>query len=368
MIATERLHEFVTANRGDIIRRCQRKVAARSIPLPTAAELENGVPLFLDQLVDALTSGTTSSPAIGRGAVRHGHDLLRKGFTVSQVVHDYGDVCQSITDLAIERDAPISAGDFRTLNACLDDAIAEAVTQYARERDETNAGGEAVRRSEQLGFLAHEVRNLLNTALLALEAIRSGKVAVAGSTVALLHRTLIAADTLISRALAEVRVTHSVQSPEPIDLPAFIDEIAPTARLAADSGRVGLTLGAVAPGLRVEADRQVLAAVVMNLVQNAIKFTRPGTEIALRVGAGEDRVLIEVEDRCGGLPAGEPDELFRAFEQRGANRSGLGLGLAFSRWGIEANGGRLYARNIPGTGCVFTVDLPRVHALAVPTG
>jgi hypothetical protein len=53
------------------------------------------------------------------------------------------------------------------------------------------------------------------------------------------------------------------------------------------------------------------------------------------------------------------EDLFRPFEQRGADRTGMGLGLAFSRWGVEANRGRLYARNLPEHGCVFTVDMPR---------
>ena len=55
----------------------------------------------------------------------------------------------------------------------------------------------------------------------------------------------------------------------------------------------------------------------------------------------------------------EDKELVPSFEQRGADRTGLGIGLTFSRWGAEANGGRLYARNLPGKGCVFTMDLPR---------
>ena len=61
------------------------------------------------------------------------------------------------------------------------------------------------------------------------------------------------------------------------------------------------------------------------------------------------------------------DELFRPFEQRGDNRTGIGLGLAFSRWATEANHGRIHARNLPHVGCVFTVDLPRcpVPALAL---
>jgi signal transduction histidine kinase len=57
------------------------------------------------------------------------------------------------------------------------------------------------------------------------------------------------------------------------------------------------------------------------------------------------------------------NDLFRPFEQRSADRSGLGLGLAFSRWGVEANNGRLYARNLPDRGCIFTVDLPTVRVV-----
>jgi len=115
----------------------------------------------------------------------------------------------------------------------------------------------------------------------------------------------------------------------------------------------------------VQADREILTSVVGNLVQNALKFTRPQTTVTLSARASTDRVLIEVEDCCGGLPAGSDDQkLFRPFEQRGSDRTGLGLGLAFSRWGAKANGGRVYARNLPGTGCVFTVDLPRLLAIS----
>ena len=120
----------------------------------------------------------------------------------------------------------------------------------------------------------------------------------------------------------------------------------------------------VEDGVAIEADRQVLAAVVGNLLQNALKFTRPRTTVTLRVGASAERVLIEIQDECGGLPGENVNELFRPFEQRSVDRTGLGLGLAFSRWGAEANNGRIYARNLPGKGCVFTVDLPRLPSRA----
>jgi len=241
-----------------------------------------------------------------------------------------------------------------------DDAIAGAVTEYGRERTQSGIDGESARGSERLGFLAHELRNLMNTAILAFEVLKTGNVGVGGSTGTVLHRSLVASCALISRSLAEVRLTQGIQNPEHFLLAGFIDEIAAASRLDANARGVTLTVTPVEDGIAIAADRQVLAAVVANLLQNALKFTRPKTTVTVRAGANADRVLIEVRDECGGLPDGSVDDLFRPFEQRGADRSGVGLGLAFSRWGAEANGGRVYARNLPGRGCVFTVDLPRL--------
>jgi signal transduction histidine kinase len=341
-------------------------VALRIVPPPTEAEIDHGVPVFLDQLRDALRFGHTTSPEITESAIKHGHDLLHQGFTVSQVVHDYGDVCQVITERAVELNAPISTEEFRTLNRCLDDAIAGAVTEYGRERNQSGIDGEFARGREHLGFFAHELRNLMNTAIIAFEVLRTGNVGVGGSTGTVLHRSLMASRALISRSLAEVRLTQGIQSREQFLLAGFIEEIAAASTLDANARGIKLTATPVEGTIAIEGDRQVLAAVVANLLQNALKFTGPRTNVTLRAGASAERVLIEVQDECGGLPSGRNvDELFRSFEQRSADRTGVGLGLAFSRWGAEANDGRVYARNLPGKGCVFTVDLPRVPVPAV---
>ena len=359
------LHEFISFNREEIIRRCRARVATRSVPPPTDPEFDHGVPVFLDQLMAALRLGLTSSPEIGRSAVKHGHDLLVQGFTVSQVVHDYGDVCQCITDLAVEQNAPISTDDFRTLNRCIDDAIAGAVTEFGREQNQSTLEGETARGSERAGFLAHELRNLLNTAIMAFEVLKTGNVGVAGSTGTVLHRSLVGASALIRRSLAEVRLTQGVQNREPFLVSEFIGELAPGATLEANAHGIGLTVVPVEEGVAIEADRQILTAVVGNLLQNAVKFTHPRTTVTLRVKASAERVLIEIQDQCGGLPGGNVTELFRPFEQRSADRTGLGLGLAFSRWAVEANNGRISARNLPDRGCVFTLDFPRVPVPAV---
>jgi signal transduction histidine kinase len=353
------LREFIALNRDEIIRRCKKKVAARSIPPPEGAVVDRGVPMFLDQLGDALGQGPVSSIEISASAIQHGHDLLRQGFTVSQVVHSYGDVCQAITDLAVQIDAPISIDEFRTLNQCLDDAIAGAVTEYGRARNQSTVEGENAREQKRLGFFAHELGNLINTGIIAFEILKSGNVGVGGSTGAVLHRSLLGLRTLVGRSLAELRLTEGVQNKEPFLVGGFIDDIGPSATLEATTRGIKLNVAAIETGVSVLADRQVLAAVVTNLLQNAFKFTKPGTIVTLRVGASEGRVLIEVEDECGGLPGGNADDLFHPFEQRGADRTGVGLGLAFCRWAVEANDGRVYARTIPGTGCVFTIDLPR---------
>jgi len=357
------LYEFIAEHRDEIIARCRAKVAARSMPPPTAVEIDHGVPLFLDQLVAALRAGMSRSSEIGRTALLHGHDLQSQGLTVSQVVHDYGDVCQSITELALETNALISTDDFRILNGCLDDAIAGAVTQFGRDRQQAVSDGSNARETERLGFFAHELRNLIHTAMLAFEVLTTGNVGLGGSTGMVLHRNLVGARDLIARSLAEVRLTQGLQNRARFLVSSFVEELAPAAKLMADARGVEFAVAPVDNDAAIDADRQILASAVTNLLQNAIKFTRPKTTVMLRVGASAERVLIEVHDECGGLPvAAERGELFRPFEQRSVDRTGLGLGLAFSRWAVEANHGRIYARNHADGGCVFTVDLPRCPA------
>jgi hypothetical protein len=213
-IGSVMLHEFVTVNREEIIRRCRAKVAARPDPPSTAAEIDHGVPLFLEQLVDALRGRLSSTPEITTSAVLRGDDMFRQGFTVSQVVHDYGDVCQSITELAMATSAPISADDFRILNGCLDHAIAGAVTEYGRQTDPSVTEEESADRNRQPGAYVCQLRDLIQTATLALEVIRSGSVGVGGSTGAILHRSLQEAHELITQSVA-IRRPQESETPMP---------------------------------------------------------------------------------------------------------------------------------------------------------
>ena len=366
------LQEFLSRNRATLIARCRAKVATRRAPRATEQELWYGIPLFLDQLANALrmeqaTSpsappaipNTVSSAAIGRTAAQHGNELLRSGFAVGQVVHDYGDLCQAITEVAIEQSATISASEFRTLNRCLDEAIAGAVTEFGRQRDEFAADDSTRTTNERLGFLAHELRNLIGTATLAVATIKRGDVGLTGATGALLDRSLIALRDLVDRTLVEVRLTAGIpKRRERIVVADFIAEAQVAATIEAAVRDLELIVGPIEDGLAIEGDRQILAAALSNVLQNAVKFTRPRGRVSLNVYAAADRVRIGVTDECGGLLEGRAEEMFRPFEQLSAERTGLGLGLPISRRGVEANGGKLDVRNLAGTGCVFTIDLP----------
>jgi signal transduction histidine kinase len=352
------LHDFIHSNRDELISRTAAKVSARPWPPASADELENGVPLFLTQLSETLRLETTAVPfspnAIGASAANHGRDLLARGFTISQVVHDYGDVCQAITELAAETRAPISPEEFHTLNRCLDTAIAEAVTEYARLKEKGTSHHDV----EHRGRVAHELRNLIQTALLSFQVVKAGKVGAGGSTGAVLGRSLIDIRDLVDSMACEVRLSATRRSRDRVSLLVFVDEVAVAANLHAEYRDIRLTVEPVDPKLVIDVDPQLLTSAVMNLLHNAFKYTHANGHVTIRARAGNGRVSIEVEDECGGLKQNGA-ELFRPFgDRRGSDRSGLGLGLAICRKAVTASAGEVHARDLPGKGCIFTIYLP----------
>jgi signal transduction histidine kinase len=163
-------------------------------------------------------------------------------------------------------------------------------------------------------------------------------------------------------SLSDVRVDSGLGQRHRVSVSEIVRDAEVEAAMGADVGAFMLTVFPVAADIEVAADPQILAAAIGNLLQNAFKFNRPHGQVLLRTIATADRVLIEVEDECGGLPPGSAEDMFRPFQQRSATRTGLGLGLTISRKGIEAMGGTLSVRDLPGKGCVFSIELPRLPA------
>ena len=353
------LHEFITTYRDAIITRTKEKLTDRPWPLVSTSELEHGVPLFLRQLSETLRWETTPTPfaqnAIGASAAKHGRELRALGFNISQVVHDYGDICQAITEVAVERRVPITTEEFHTLNRCLDTAIAEAVTEHARITSDSRSSEEI----ERSGQLAHELRDILNTALLAFHALKQGTVAVNGSTGTVLGRSLMSLRDLVDNTLSDVRMAANLQRSERVRVAALLSEIAVVANLHAESRALRFALEHVDPQLAVNADSQLLASAVMNLLNNAFKYTPAGGRVALRaLGDDDGRVRIEIEDECGGIPDSTVDP-FKVFADRRRNdRTGLGLGLSIARKAVRMHDGDIEFRNLPGKGCVFVIEMP----------
>jgi len=358
------LHEFITLHRDSIVARTRDRLRGRPWPSVSDRELEYGVPLFLTQLSETLRLEATATPfssdAIGATAAQHGAEMLAAGFSVSQVVHDYGDICQAVTEIAFEQQAPITVEEFHTLNRCLDTAIAEAATEHARLVAQKRSEEEV----QRLGQSAHELRDLLNTALLAFHALKRGSVPINGSTGAVLGRSLTNLAALVDRSLSQVRLAASQHRREPFSVTAFVDDIAATGMLHSEYRDIRFTVAPVDPALTVEADPQLLASAVMNLLHNAFKNTAPGGTVILRVHAEGQRLVVEIEDECGGFPEAKA-ELFQAFgERRGIDRSGLGLGLFIARQAVRAHGGEITIRNMPGRGCIFAIDVPLAGGVA----
>jgi signal transduction histidine kinase len=352
------LYEFVDTYREQIIAKTREKVASRPWPPASTSELEHGVPRFLSQLVETLKWEASETPfsatAIGTSATRHGAELLRIGFTVSQVVHDYGDICQAVTELAVEQDVPITTEEFHVLNRCLDTAIADAVTEHAR----ITAASRLSEELERLGEVTHEIRNRLNTALLAFDIVKRGTVAINGSTGAVLGRNLIGLRELVDGTLADIRMAASHHRPESVMVNFFLAEVAIAARLQAEYSGLTFVLDPVAPDLTASVDRQLLESALMNLLNNGFKYTRRGGTVTLRAREHDGSVRIEVEDECGGIPATSGDPFQPFADRRGKDRTGLGLGLSIARKAVRAQGGDVQVRNMPGQGCVFLIDVP----------
>ena len=355
---------LIVANRDRIERRSRELFLALPVPKPTIEAIDDGIPILIDQLVDTLARGdSTSELQIERKAAVYGSVLFERGFTVGEIVRAYGTICEAVTQIAQELNVRFSSREFELLNRVLDVAIAAAVTEYERRR----AAAAAHEELQHIGGFAHELRNALAAAVMTFNVIKRGIVGTSGRTSAALDRSLKHMGELIDRTLSEVRLRNdSVPVMEQLRVADVFDEVAAMVCGDTDARRQSLDIK-VDHDLAILTDRQYFTSAVSNLVQNAVKYTPSGGHISLRARVLDGRLVIEVEDECGGLPAGA-DQLFAAFVRGPSSTPGIGLGLSIVTRACRTLGGDVQARNLPGKGCVFTIDLPdRRHAPGAKT-
>jgi signal transduction histidine kinase len=212
--------------------------------------------------------------------------------------------------------------------------------------------------SQHVAFIAHELRSPLMTAVLALTALRKNERTEDQWALGMLSRNLNALRELIDQVLTADRLAGQIQlNRESFDLRSLLEQVVAEARLAAQQRHAEIVLQAP-QALVFSGDQRLLRSAISNVLGNAVKFTHEGSAITVRAGRQDGRITVEVEDGCGGLPQGNAEQLFEPFVQRGENRTGFGLGLAIVKQAVEAHGGQVTVRNVPGNGCVFSFDLP----------
>ncbi len=381
-----KLHDFLLQHETEILDLTEIKTRELAGTRASSAQLKQGLPIFFKQLLGILLlerpavtkpaenqkgarkgandadesaiAAATGKPEeidLAKEAAAHGTEMLRLGYTLSHVVHAYGAMCQSITELAEKKKFAVDAVGFHDLNQCLDVAIAGAVTEYEKIRDDQ----EKSREDKHLGFLTHEMRNALTSATISYQLIQKGTVGLSGNTGRVLERSLLRMQELIDRSLTEVRLRVDPQLRiESSRLVVVVDQILVTAEVEAHAKNQQIQVS-IDPALLIEADQQSFHSALSNLIQNAIKFTPERGKIQIRGVADGGHIHVEVEDECGGIPEANATDLFKAFEQRDENRTGLGLGLTIAHRAIALNHGTIEVENLPAKGCIFKITLPR---------
>jgi signal transduction histidine kinase len=355
------LHEFLTANRPNLIASCRAKAAARALAAEGVIPERHGIPVFLAQIIRTLeveqaapqfsktisgsSLGESATSEIGITAGQHGRDLAEQHYTVEHVVRGYGDLCQAITDLACRQGKRIEAAEFRTLNRCIDNATADAVNEFSFQRRAASESQAAREIGSQVEAISSELRSNIHAASLAIQALQTHSFGFHTSPARALEERLSAMKVLVDRSLGELRV--SVRGPAAFRLLSLADFVASIELYAKAESALRpctLTFAPVERELAILIDSEKMFAALHELLRQAIKCARQGEELRVIAYGTGHRVRIDLHDLCGGVA-----------EVVARHRDGLN---ACSQ-GIAAGGGILDVRAVEGVGCVVSIELPR---------
>ena len=323
-------------------------------------ELVNHLPTFVDEIVSALREDAGlppegPSPETSDTAAGHGEQRLRLGFSLDAVVREYGALRDAIVATAREAGAQITFGELRVLSDAIISGIAHAVTEYTHQRD-----AELLRlANEHFAFIAHELRNPLSAATMAFNLLKQqGLIPAEGRSVRALERGLKNTSALVEQTLKMARVASGIElRRQATTIQALLEEAEVGAMSDAEAKGIELRL-TTGSDERVNVDRRLVSSALGNLLRNGVKYSHAGSMVEVRGNVSNGRLVIEVEDACGGLPPGKVEEAFAPFVRLDERQSGFGLGLAIAKQAVDAHGGSIRVQNLPGKGCVFVLELP----------
>ena len=355
------IHEVLAAKRDVVVQRWHAQVRGTLAPdKMSAAELVDHIPQFLDEITAALRadaglSSVGPSPEGSTIATGHGAQRLRLGFSLDSVVREYGALRDAIVATVADDGGQLTLRELQVLFDCIVVGIAHAVSEYTLQRD-----AELARQgNEHFAFIAHELRDPLSSATMAFQLLKNkGQLPAESRSVSALERGLKRTSELVEQTLQIARVASGIElRRQRTTLSALFQDVELSAASEAESKGVEVRL-VIAKDEPFSLDVRLVRSAVGNLLRNAVKYTAPGSKVELRGQLSNGRVVIEVEDCCGGLPPGKVEEAFAPFVRLDKRQGGFGLGLAIAKQAADAHAGSIRVQNLPGKGCIFVLELP----------
>jgi signal transduction histidine kinase len=355
------LHEVVATKRDDVVALWKAQIRGTLAPdaMPPL-ELVNHIPEFVDEIVsrlriDAGLSPRGPSPEESATAAGHGTQRLRLGFSLDSVVREYGVLQEAIVDTARYAGAQLSFRELQVLFDAMISGIAQAVTAYSHQRD-----AELHRQAnEHFAFIAHELRNPLSSAMMAFSLLKGrGELPAENRSVGALQRGLERTNELVDQTLQMARVASGIAlRKQSTTLKSLFEDVELGASSEAESKGVQIRT-VIENDDRLSLDTRLVRSALGNLLRNAVKYSCSKGTVELRGQVANGRMVIEVEDSCGGLPPGKVEAAFAPFVRLDEGQSGFGLGLAIAKQAVDAHGGSIRVQNLPGKGCIFVLELP----------
>jgi signal transduction histidine kinase len=351
------LHQLMADRRDELLAMAKDRIRRQRPASPDIDAIRDAnLPVFFESVMAGIRgAGPLEGVEAGTVAQVPG-DPIR--FDIDELVHEYGSICYSAMEIARRTGTSIPLREHQVFNQTLDDCISRTLIEW--EHAKRQLGEEHA--TQRLGFVAHELRNALHTAAISFQAIRSGRIPVQGLTGDVVERSHLRLRAMVERLLTQVRLGARMRGrQERLKVAQLLQES--IAFVSPDAADKGVQMSLDAGGAQeIVGDRTLVVSALTNLLQNAVKYTRPEGSVAVRsTEHGAGRVLIEIEDECGGLPPGAAESLFAPFVQASEDRTGLGLGLTIAYQVVDAHGGAIQVRDLPGRGCVFFVDLPEAR-------
>lgn len=373
------LADLLERRREAIIHRWAERVRADGVADETLSPsaLRNSLPEFLTQVAAALRrqapqAACEAAPATEYVAREHGRQRYRVGFDLRNLVVEYNVLREVLFAVIDESGLPLHMADVRVVCAAFSKGIAEAVDQFARERDEDVQASSAERErasafeQQLIAIVSHDLRGPLAAILIAAEAAsRRGEIDEKTARLLLRIQTGAHRATRLINDLLDFtrqRMSGGIPiRPQEVSLRELVQEAIEEATTMFP-GRVLEYACADPIAARVDPDR--LAQVLSNLLTNALKFSPPGSavRISTRVATEVDAVLLEIHNWGPPIPADRRGSIFEPFERGDPtteSRASLGLGLHISRQIVLAHGGTIDVCSSAEDGTTFTCTLPR---------